>query len=75
MTRIDREGRDVTELPGLWSEDDLTYARIQPEELNQSPRLCFKFGDCLYWQHNPKFKFAFQLRRAYLAGNLREIIG
>lgn len=34
VTRIDSHGRDVTYLPGLWSEDDVRFIRVQvPQSL------------------------------------------
>ena len=37
MTRIDRQGRDVTDLPGLWSESDLEITTTQYRHPNDPP--------------------------------------
>ena len=40
VARYDTEGRDVTELPGLWSEDDTQYREITEDDRQNLPIKC-----------------------------------
>lgn len=40
VARYDTEGRDVTELPGLWSEDDIQYRELTEEDRKNLPIKC-----------------------------------
>lgn len=40
VARYDTEGRDVTELPGLWSEDDIQYREVTKDDLENLPIKC-----------------------------------
>lgn len=40
VARYDTEGRDVTELPGLWSEDDIQYREFTKDDLENLPIKC-----------------------------------
>ena len=40
VARYDTEGRDVTELPGLWSEDDTQYREITEDDRKNLPIKC-----------------------------------
>ena len=40
VARYDTEGRDVTELPGLWSEDDIQYRELTEDDRKNLPIKC-----------------------------------
>jgi len=40
VARYDTEGRDVTELPGLWSEDDIQYRDLTEDDRKNLPIKC-----------------------------------
>ena len=50
VARYDTEGRDVTELPGLWSEDDLQYRKPTKDDLKNGPIACEFLGPYNQWR-------------------------
>lgn len=51
VARYDTEGRDVTELPGLWSEDDIQYRDLIEGDLASGPIDCeVRNSDSEEWQ-------------------------
>ena len=50
VARYDTEGRDVTELPGLWSEDDLQYRKPTNDDLKNGPIACEFLGPYNQWR-------------------------
>ena len=50
VARYDTEGRDVTELPGLWSEDDIQYRKPTNDDLKNGPIACEFLGPYNQWR-------------------------
>jgi hypothetical protein len=68
VARYDTEGRDVTELPGLWSEDDIQYREFTADDLKNLPIKCEVRGSRGQEWHKAKLiKICESPRHPYIA--------